>query len=87
MFGDEPGAGDSVVFSGIASSLITTARSTGGAPVRLEQSRLTDFDTRQGFNINTTASSGTARRGFILAFKNNESTSANRRRCPNVCAD
>lgn len=87
MFGDEPGAGDSVVFSGIASSLITTARSTAGAPVRLEQSRLTDFDTRQGFNINTTASSGTARRGFILAFKNNESTSANRRRSPNVCAD
>jgi hypothetical protein len=67
--------------------MITTARSTGGNPVFLEQSRLTDFDTRQGFNINTTASSGTARRGFVLAFKNNESTSANRRRCPNVCAD
>ena len=87
MFGDQPGAGDSVVFSGIASSLITTARSTGGNPVFLEQSRLTDFDTRQGFNINTTASSGTARRGFVLAFENNESTSANRRRSPNVCAD
>jgi len=87
MFGDQPGITDSAVFSGIASSLITTARSTGGNPVFLEQSRLTNFDTRQGFNINTTASSGTARRGFVLAFKNNESTSANRRRCPNVCAD
>lgn len=87
MFGDQPGITDSAVFSGIASSLITTARSTGGNPVFLEQSRLTDFDTRQGFNINTTASSGTARRGFVLAFENNESTSANRRRCPNVCAD
>lgn len=87
MFGDQDGSVGSVVFSGIASSLITTARSTGGAPVFLEQSRLTNFDTRQGFNINTTASSGTARRGFILAFKDNESTSANRRRCPNVCAD
>jgi len=87
MFGDQPGITDSAVFSGIASSLITTARSTGGNPVFLEQSRLTNFDTRKGFNINTTASSGTARRGFILAFKNNESTSADRRRCPNVCAD
>lgn len=80
MFGDEDGAGDSVVFSGIASSLITTARSTGGSPVFLEQSRLTNFDSRPGFNINTTASSGTARRGFVLAFNNNESSSSNRRR-------
>ena len=80
MFGDEDGAGDSVVFSGIASSLITTARSTGGSPVLLEQSRLTNFDTRGGFNINTTASSGTARRGFVLAFANNESSYLSRRR-------
>jgi hypothetical protein len=80
MFGDEDGAGDSVVFSGIASSLITTARSTGGSPVLLEQSRLTNFDTRGGFNINTTASSGTARRGFVLAFADNESSYLSRRR-------
>ena len=84
MFGDEPGAGDSVVFSGIASSLITTARSTGGAPVFLEQSNLTNFDTRPGFNISTTASSGTGRRGFVLAIRNNESPDPNRRRGPNI---
>jgi len=87
MFGDQDASVGSVVFSGIASSLITTARSTGGAPVFLEQSTLTNFDTRPGFNINTTASSGTARRGFVLAFSNNESSSPNRRRGPLVIAD
>lgn len=80
MYGDQDGSTGSVVFSGIASSLITTARSTGGSPVFLEQSYLTNFDTRQGFNINTTSSSGTARRGFLLGIRNNESPDPNRRR-------
>jgi hypothetical protein len=80
-FGGED-AGDAVAYSRMSSSLIDMARSTGGTPVTLERAKLTDFTTYNGYNLNFTTTSGTARRGWVVAFKANEASDANRRRIP-----
>lgn len=76
-FGNSDRATTTQVISGIATTMIAFARGLGVNPSRLELGSLTNFDTRPGFNINTSIASGTARRGWMLAFK---SETANRRR-------
>ena len=78
-YGAQDAAPSSNVFSQLASKIIDFG---GGAPTDQEVASLTDFDTRNGFNLNFTTTSGTARRGWILATKGNEGSDANRRRIP-----
>jgi hypothetical protein len=76
-FGNSDNTTSTQILSGIATTLIANARGVGANPVRLELGNLTNFDTRPGFNVNTSLASGTARRGFAVAFKSEQ---ANRRR-------
>jgi hypothetical protein len=59
----------------------TTAFTTvnGTTPSVIDEAVLTDFDTRPGFNLNFTTSSGTAKLGWIMAIKDS-SSGTNRRR-------
>lgn len=76
-FGCSTRSTNTQLISGIATTMVAFARGLGTNTTRLELGNLTDFDTRPGFNINNSIASGTARRGWIVAFK---SESANRRR-------
>lgn len=78
-YGAQDAQNPSNVFSAMASKIIEFG---GGAPTDQEVASLTDFDTRNGFNLNFTTTSGTARRGWIVASKGNEGSDANRRRIP-----
>jgi len=79
-YGDFDGAADSAVHSRISTSLFATV--DGTTPSIIDQASLTDFDTRPGFNLNFTTSSGTAKLGWIMAIKENQPDGANRRRRP-----
>jgi hypothetical protein len=80
-YGDQDAnTGNTVVFSQMSASLVTLARSSAGSPVDLEVASLTNFDTRPGFNLNFTTASGTARRGWVLAFENTDNANEARRR-------
>lgn len=76
--GDQDGnAGNSTVFSRMASNLIHTDSGAGTTYLRAS---LSDFDTRNGFNLNFSTVDATARKGWILAFKNTENANEARRR-------
>lgn len=76
-YGDNDGAGDSVVHSRMSTSAFTTVNGT--TPSVIDEAVLTNFDTRPGFNLNFTTSSGTAKLGWIMAIKDS-SSGTNRRR-------
>jgi hypothetical protein len=79
-YGDEDDAGTSVVFSKMSSTIINMARSSGGTPSNIDIASLTDFDGRNGFNLNFTTASGASRKGWILAVKNTDDANQGRRR-------
>jgi hypothetical protein len=78
-YGDLDIANVSAVHSRISTSIFSTVNGT--TPSIIDQSSLTDFDTRPGFNLNFTTSSGTAKLGWIMAIKDS-SSGTNRRRNP-----
>jgi hypothetical protein len=79
-YGDQDAAADSVVFSRMSGEILDMARSSGDTPSTLEAAFLTDFDARNGFNLNYTTVSGSSRKGWILAMKNDENANEGRRR-------
>lgn len=79
-YGDQDAAADSVVFSRMSSTLIDNARSSGGAPSTYEKASLTDFDARNGYNLNYTTAAADSLKGWILAMKNDENANEGRRR-------
>jgi hypothetical protein len=76
-YGDNDGAGASVVHSRFSTTAFTTVNGT--TPSVIDEAVITDFDTRPGFNLNFTTSSGTAKLGWIMAIKDS-SSGTNRRR-------
>ncbi len=79
-YGDEDAAGTSVVFSRMSSKVLDMARSSADVPSSIEVASLTDFDARNGFNLNYTTASGSSRKGWILAVKNTDNANQGRRR-------
>jgi hypothetical protein len=76
-FGDLDGSTTSTVHSRITPSLFATVDSN--TPSVIDRADLIDFDTRPGFNLNFTTSSGSAKLGWIMAIKDS-SSGTNRRR-------
>jgi len=76
-FGDLDGSPTSTVHSRITPSLFATVDSN--TPSVIDRADLTNFDTRPGFNLNFTTSSGSAKLGWIMAIKDS-SSGTNRRR-------
>ena len=64
----------------MSGQLLALARSSGGTPSDLVVASLVDFDSRPGFNINYTTANATARKGWILAFKDTDNANEARRR-------
>ena len=79
-FGDEDAATTSVVFSRMSSKYIDMARSSANTPSSIDVASLTDFDSRNGYNLNFTTASGSSRKGWILAMKNTDDANQGRRR-------
>jgi hypothetical protein len=79
-FGDEDNATDSVVFSRMSSKVIDMARSSANTPSSIDVASMTDFDARNGYNLNFTTASGSSRKGWILAMKNTDDANQGRRR-------
>jgi hypothetical protein len=79
-YGDEDAATDSVVFSRMSSKIIDMARSSANTPSSVDVASLTDFDARNGFNLNFTTASGNSKKGFILSMKNTDDANQGRRR-------
>jgi hypothetical protein len=79
-YGDEDAATDSVVFSRMSSKIIDMARSSGDTPSSVDVASLTDFDGRNGFNLNFTTASGNSKKGFILSMKDTDNANQGRRR-------
>ena len=79
-YGDEDAAGTSVVFSKMSSTIINMARSSGDTPSNIDIASLTDFDGRNGFNLNFTTASGNSKKGFILSMKDTDNANQGRRR-------
>lgn len=79
-FGDQDAAATSVVFSRMSSDLIDMARSSASTPSSVDVAVLTDFDSRNGYNLNFTTASGSSRKGWILAIKNTDDANQGRRR-------
>ena len=79
-YGDEDAAADSVVFSRMSSDLIDMARSSANTPSSVDVAILTDFDGRNGYNLNFTTASGSSKKGFILAMKDTDDANQGRRR-------
>ncbi|CAK0760118.1 hypothetical protein CCP3SC1AL1_2730002 [Gammaproteobacteria bacterium] len=79
-YGDEDAAGDSVVFSKMSSTIINMARSSADTPSNVDIASLTDFDGRNGFNLNFTTASGSSKKGFILSMKDTDNANQGRRR-------
>jgi len=80
-FGDEDGNNsNSFVFSQMSSRLIALSRSSGESPSDIVEASLVDFDTRPGFTLNYTLANASARKGWILAFKNTDNANQARRR-------
>ena len=78
-YGDEDGSGDSTVHSRMSSSMFVAVDAT--TPSIIDEAVITDFDTRPGFNLNFTTSSGNAKLGWIMALTDS-SSGTNRRRIP-----
>ena len=76
-FGASDRATTTQVFSGVATTFTAFARGFGASTTRIELGQMSDFDSRPGFNVNTTLTSGTTRLGWALAIK---SETENRRR-------
>ena len=68
---------NTAVFSRIASNLIHLDSGAGATFVR---GALSDFDTRNGYNINFSTVNATARLGWVLAFENTDDANEGRRR-------
>ena len=80
-YGDQDAAGTSVVFSKMSSTIINMARSLANTPFNIDIASLTDFDGRNGFNLNfTTTATGTSKKGFILSMKDTDNANQGRRR-------
>ena len=80
-YGDEDGANNtSVVFSKMSSTIINMARSSSDTPSNIDIASLTDFDGRNGFNLNFTTASGNSKKGFILSMKDTDNANQGRRR-------
>jgi hypothetical protein len=79
-YGDEDAATDSVVFSRMSSKIIDMARSSANTPSSVDVASLTDFDGRNGFNLNFTTASGSSKKGFILSMKDTDNANQGRRR-------
>lgn len=79
-FGDQDAAATSVVFSRMSSKYIDMARSSANTPSSIDVASLTDFDSRNGYNLNYTTASGSSRKGWILAVKNTDDANQGRRR-------
>ena len=80
-FGDEDGNNsNSFVFSQMSGKLLALARSSGDTPSDIVEASLVDFDSRPGFTINYTTANATARKGWILAFKDTDNANEARRR-------
>lgn len=79
-FGDQDAATTSVVFSRMSSKIIDMARSSASTPSSVDVASLTDFDSRNGYNLNFTTASGSSRKGWILAIKNTDNANQGRRR-------
>lgn len=79
-FGDEDAAGTSVVFSQMSGKLLSLSRSSGDTPSNLVDANLVDFDSRPGFTLNYTLANASARKGWILAFKDTDNANEARRR-------
>jgi len=79
-YGNQDAATTSVVFSRMSSKLIDMARSSANTPSSIDVASLTDFDSRNGYNLNFTTASGSSRKGWILAMKDTENANENRRR-------
>lgn len=77
-YGDEDGSGESTVHSRMSSSIFVAVDAT--TPSIIDEAVITDFDTRPGFNLNFTTSSGSAKLGWIMAFKDDKSGTNRRRR-------
>ena len=77
-YGDNDGAGSSAVHSRFSTTAFTTVNAN--TPSVIDEAVLTDFDTRPGFNLNFTTSSGTAKLGWIMAIKDSSSGTNRRRR-------
>ena len=75
--GDNDGSSPSKVFSRMSTTAFTTVNGT--TPSVIDEAVITDFDTRPGFNLNFTTSSGTAKLGWMMAFKD-DTSGVNRRR-------
>jgi hypothetical protein len=70
--GNSTRAISSQVYSSIGSTLIFTARGLGAVPAYLDTANLQRNDTRQGFLLNYTTSSGSAKLGWVLAIKDTD---------------
>ena len=79
-YGDEDAAATSVVFSKMSSTIINMARSSANTPSNIDIASLTDFDGRNGFNLNFTTASGNSKKGFILSMKDTDNANQGRRR-------
>jgi len=79
-YGDNDSSSPSQVFSRFSTTAFTTVNGT--TPSVIDEAVLTNFDTRPGFNLNFTTSSGTAKLGWIMAIKDS-SSGKNRRRILN----
>ena len=80
-YGDEDGDNNgSFVFSKMSSTIINMARSSGDNPSNIDIASLTDFDGRNGFNLNFTTASGNSKKGFILSMKDTDNANQGRRR-------
>jgi hypothetical protein len=67
-YGNEDNSDPCNVFSGIASTMLALPNASAGNPTNGELALLKDFDASNGFTLNHTRVSGTARRGWALAI-------------------
>ena len=76
-FGSSNAAVTSQIYSSIRTNPIFIASyGTAATPTTLVKAKINDFDSYPGFKINYDTANATARKGWFLAFKDNE----NRRR-------
>lgn len=72
FYGNTDNSNPSYVFSGIAGTLIAISNGQASSANFGDLAILSDFDTRNGYELNHTKVTGTARRGWALAVKSDE---------------
>jgi len=72
-YGNTDASNPSYVFSGIASTLLAISNGQSSSANYGELAEMNDFDTRNGFELNHRKVTGTARRGWALAIKSDQS--------------